>query len=130
MPTLSPQDITNILIAGVGVLFYVYKQFVEPNLPHNKAVQVNNNLAGLTKAATLVVQKIEQESADLSPAQRKSQAVEDVKALLREVGAPIPSDEAINGAIESAVYLLKLAQGKLASTLSGTLLRQESRHEF
>lgn len=112
---MSPQDITNILIGLIGIVFYVYKALVEPRLPTQKAIQINNDLATLTQVTTLVVQKIEQQYTNLSPVQRKSQAVEDIKLLLQEVGAPVPSVEAISGAIESAVYLLGLAQGKQIS---------------
>ena len=117
MPTL---DWTNIIIAALGIGFALYKSFVEPKLPAQKAVQVSNDLATLTRAATLVVQKVEQTAVDLPSADRKTMAIQDIKSLLLEVGAPIPSDEAISGAIESTMYLLNLAQGKVAKTDTST----------
>jgi hypothetical protein len=109
---LSSQDYTNIVIALIGIGYYIFKQFIEPNLPASKAARVNNDLATLTQAAALAVQKVEQLSSNRDPDTRKRLATQDIKTRLGELGAPIPSDEAISGAIESAVYLLRLAQGK------------------
>jgi Phage holin protein (Holin_LLH). len=111
MPQISPTDITNIILSVGAVLFYLYKRIVEPRLPANK-------LAMLSQIATIVVQRIEQQGSDLSPDRRKQLAVDDVKALLREFHAPVPSDEAISGAIESAVYVIGLMQPKAPQTIS------------
>ncbi len=107
MLSLSSQDYMNIIISAIGIIFFAYKRFIEPQLPQHKATKINNDLAILTQSATIIVQKVQQVSSGISPAQRKQIATEDIKLLMQELGASIPSDEVISGAIESAVWILK-----------------------
>ena len=104
MPTLSPTDITNIIIAAfpflalfAGIIYRYTGQRVPSNV-----------VASLTQFATIAVQMIEQIESNASPAQKKAQAVQEVEALFKAAHLPVPPEEVISAAIESAVYLLNL----------------------
>jgi hypothetical protein len=124
MPSLSAQDITNILIAVIGLGAFIVKTFVEPRLPANMQ-------AFLFQSVQAAVQHVEQIYADnYTNDQKKAYALRMVKDLFAAVHLAPPSDALIGGVIESAVFLLK--QNKLLAlpdraTISTQAVQRSSR---
>ena len=60
----------------------------------------------LEQFARIAVQRVEQESAQLSNPAKKQLAIATITKLFQEFGLPVPSSEAINIALEAAVLFL------------------------
>ncbi|HEX3640214.1 MAG TPA: phage holin [Ktedonobacteraceae bacterium] len=78
----------------------------------------------LERSAPQAVQMVEQVSASIPNHEKKTFAVNTVKMLFRVAKVPIPSDEAIDTFIESAVFALKQANAGTPLTVkSGDIVR-------
>jgi LL-H family phage holin len=69
----------------------------------------------LEQFARLAVQQVEQQAEQLSNPAKKQLAITSIAHLFQSFGLPIPSDEAINIAIEAAVLLLPKTNGAVES---------------
>lgn len=89
----------------IGVAFWLFHYLIQRLPSHTRLA--------LQQFAQLVVKKIEQQNKDVGSNAKKALAVQYVMVLFRQFGLPVPPDEAIDVAIEAAVYEIKeLASGK------------------
>lgn len=84
--------------ASVTSAIYLARSWIQKLPEHTRLA--------LEQFARMAVQKVEQESKQLSNPAKKQLAVTAVTQLFQEFGLPVPSAEAINIAIEAAVLLL------------------------
>ena len=109
-------DYMEIILSALGIVYLLLEYLIKPRLSPQKFAQWESGLSAALKGASMVVHKVEQVSGDASAQQKKRMAIANLQTLLSAPGAPSPSDETVDWAIEYMVKLMNDAQGKPPKT--------------
>lgn len=114
---MSIDTIITAAIAGLPVEIFVLAFLWSIAIHYIPA----NRMKLLKEFVTEAIQMVEQQySGKLSSEQKKQRAGDAVVGLLKAAHLPVPPDSVISDLIESAVYLLNMAQSKTAPASNAT----------
>lgn len=94
----------NTLIFVIGTFISIYEAMQLANIQRQK--MPDHTTVKLERFSRMAVQQIEQQHKAMSGASKKQLAINTVLKFFKTYKLPVPSDEVLNVAIESAVFSL------------------------